>query len=502
MSGDEETSLQELYTKAANAKRALTRAKKELQNALKALTEAASSQHFFEELVKTQKDYREKRKKVYAIYDAIEDQVSDEKFKHDFGKQCNDIEKDFDVLEEQARTTIATHHNAVIAITSNISQARAANSGGGGGGGGGAGGGGGGAARWRIEASFEPKPRLSLEMNAEETQNWERQFTAYFEISNLKNADIGTQRAVLINCLQLDLQVQIYEAISGMTDIKDGLALVKEEIKKRHPRVLRRHHLFSLEQKKDEYSFSTTVARMDSLAKDAELTDMSKDAILCHLMLRACQDDQLRTKLLEVDEDKMTVVLFKEIIQKFETIQLTNKGLNKKEMVRKVGAGERRRCFVCQVYTSQHDAATCPVDPKSLFCQKCSDAGHPAPHSHNTYATCRGRGPPKKDKEDDKSDKSKDKDKDKAASKRIHVRGLSPAGEPESSEEEEIVQARRVRVQDHSPAGSSISEGEDESTGSASSFSEESDLGKEFAGNMVQEIRMGRYGIMKTSERQ
>ena len=386
MSGDEETSLQELYTKAANAKRALTRAKKELQNALKALTEAASSQHFFEELVKTQKDYREKRKKVYAIYDAIEDQVSDEKFKHDFGKQCNDIEKDFDVLEEQARTTIATHHNAVIAITSNISQARAANSGGGGGGGGGAGGGGGGAAKWRIEASFEPKPRLSLEMNAEETQNWERQFTAYFEISNLKNADIGTQRAVLINCLQLDLQVQIYEAISGMTDIRDGLALVKAEIKKRHPRVLRRHHLFSLEQKKDEYSFSTTVARMDSLAKDAELTDMSKDAILCHLMLRACQDDQLRTKLLEVDEDKMTVVLFKEIIQKFETIQLTNKGLNKKEMIRKVGAGERRRCFVCQVYTSQHDAATCPVDPKSLFCQKCSDAGHPAPHSHNTHA--------------------------------------------------------------------------------------------------------------------
>ena len=184
------------------------------------------------------------------------------------------------------------------------------------------------------------KRKNSSAMNVEETQNWEQQFTAYFEISNLKNADIGTQRAVLINCLQLDLQVQIYEAISGMTDIKDGLALVKAEIKKRHPRVLRRHHLFSLEQKKDEYSFSTTVARMDSLAKDAELTDMSKDAILCHLMLRACQDDQLRTKLLEVDEDKMTVVLFKEIIQKFETIQLTNKGLNKRNG-QKSGGGRR-----------------------------------------------------------------------------------------------------------------------------------------------------------------
>ena len=64
MSGGEETSLQELYTKAANAKRALTRAKKELQNALKALTEAASSQHFFEELVKTQKDYREEKESL------------------------------------------------------------------------------------------------------------------------------------------------------------------------------------------------------------------------------------------------------------------------------------------------------------------------------------------------------------------------------------------------------------------------------------------------------
>ena len=139
------------------------------------------------------------------------------------------------------------------------------------------------------------------------------------------------------------------------------------------------------------------------------------------------------------------------------------------------------------------------MDPKSLFHQKCSDAGHPAPHSHNTYATCRGRDPPKKDKEDDKS---KDKDKDKASSKRIHVRGLLPAGEPESSEEEEIVQARRVRVQDHSPAGSPISEGEDESTGSAFSSLEESDSEKGCADNTVEEIRMGRYGTMKTSEKQ
>ena len=56
MSDEEEegVDLPKMYKSAANAKRALTRAKKELQNALKALNEAPGSQHFFEELIKVQ----------------------------------------------------------------------------------------------------------------------------------------------------------------------------------------------------------------------------------------------------------------------------------------------------------------------------------------------------------------------------------------------------------------------------------------------------------------
>ena len=72
-----------------------------------------------------------------------------------------------------------------------------------------------------------------------------------------------------------------------MVDIEEGIALIQDEIKKRNPRVVRRHHLLSLEQKKDEINFSDTVTRVETLAKNANLTDMSKDSILCHLMLRA-----------------------------------------------------------------------------------------------------------------------------------------------------------------------------------------------------------------------
>ena len=88
---DGSVNLPKLYKKAANAKRSLTRAKKELQNALKALSEAAASQHFFEELIKVQEVYRERRLVVLEIYDTIEDEVAKEKFTNHFGRQTAEI---------------------------------------------------------------------------------------------------------------------------------------------------------------------------------------------------------------------------------------------------------------------------------------------------------------------------------------------------------------------------------------------------------------------------
>jgi len=110
MSSDDEegVDLPKLYKKAANSKRALTRVKKEFENALKALTEASSSQYFFDELIKVQDIYKEKRKVVLNIYDTIEDEISPEKFNQDFGRQTAEIEKDFDEdegekVEDQGR---------------------------------------------------------------------------------------------------------------------------------------------------------------------------------------------------------------------------------------------------------------------------------------------------------------------------------------------------------------------------------------------------------------
>ena len=323
---------------------------------------------------------------------------------------------------------------------------------------------------WKLQTSFEPKPSLKLDMSAEECQNWERQFKNYYDISNLKHADIDTQRAVLTNCLHPDLQVKIYESLSGMTDIKEGIELIQEEIRRRNPRVVRRHHLFSLEQKKDEYCFSDTVTRMETLAKNADLTDMSKDQILCHLMLRACQDNDLRTKLLEVEEADMTVNRLKDVIQRFEMIQTANNSLNKKEVVRRAATREGNICYRCQEKTNKHQAWNCPVVAKTLFCQICHEAGRTT-FTHNSFPTCKAKEQEAEKAKGEKSadstkpeEKSENPKKQTVKTQRVFTRDLSPAGEPESSgsSDDENVEARRVRVRDECPAGSAHSSSSEE----------------------------------------
>ena len=115
------------------------------------------------------------------------------------------------------------------------------------------------------------------------------------------------QRTVLLNCLHQDFQTKISEAMTAVTDIKAGMDLIEQEFRKRHPQIIRRHELFCLDQQQDE-KFSDTITRMMTLAKDSNLVDMSRDQILCHILLRACsRDNELRGKMLEIDSDGMTV---------------------------------------------------------------------------------------------------------------------------------------------------------------------------------------------------
>ena len=441
----EEVDLKDLYTRASTKKGSLTRAKKALDFAVTALKEAPASVHFFEDLKKHLTKYRNLREAVLDTYDEISAQISPEKFQKDFGKQSSEIEADYEKIEEAARKVLSGHQQAIMDMNTRPQ---------GGGTDGGATHPRPGAPPWKLQTSFQPKRPLKLDSLMNDFHCWERDFQAFYDISNLQQADMHIQRTVLLNCLDADFQTKISAGMSGVTTIEDGLELVKEEFRKRHPLILRRHQLFCLDQNKDENKFSDTVTRMMIMAKDANLVDMTRDEILCHILLKACsRDDDLRSKLLEIDSDTMTLDQLVAIIERYEVIQLTNKGLEAKEKAygKKVGSQEARICYCCQELTSSHWAATCPVDKKTLFCEKCHQAGLERPHNHNTFKECQGK--PKK--VDEKTKEQQKPDKEEGKGRQVRTRGLSPAGQPESSDSEDEKFARRVRAEDPMSATSS-----------------------------------------------
>ena len=159
-------------------------------------------------------------------------------------------------------------------------------------------------------------------------------------MSNLEHAEVSIQKTVLLNCLDSDFQTKVSEAMSAITTVRAGLELVRQEFHKRHPLLLRRHQLFCLDQQKDEFKFSDTVTRMFTLAKDSDLGDMTRDQILCHILIRACsQDEELRAKLLEVDSTTMTLDQLIAVIERYELIQVTGQ---ERERSRTQGGGRTR----------------------------------------------------------------------------------------------------------------------------------------------------------------
>ena len=384
-------------------------------------------------------------------------QVTEQKFAKDFGKQQADIEGDYEKVEEASMRVIAAHQAAITAAAAATPRGAMPASA--------ATGSAGAVQRWKLEASFQPKTSLRLDSKLDDFHCWEREFDAYFKMSNLEHAEVSIQKTVLLNCLDSDFQTKVSEAMSAITTVRAGLELVRQEFHKRHPLLLRRHQLFCLDQQKDEFKFSDTVTRMFTLAKDSDLGDMTRDQILCHILIRACsQDEELRAKLLEVDSTTMTLDQLIAVIERYELIQVTNRGLGKKEkgVGRRVVGGREggTLCFVCQNPRADHKASTCPVDKKTLFCQKCHESGLPAPHAHNTFAQCQGKKSKLVEEEEEKGNKVLEKGK----GRQVHIRDLSPAGDPESSEEEEDEGfARRVRVEEPMSASSSESEFETDS---------------------------------------
>ena len=281
---------------------------------------------------------------------------------------------------------------------------------------------------------MEPKPKLSSEFNASELQVWEEQWQTYFDVSGLQNAGIKIQKAALVNSLTTEFRTRL--DLSHAPSVAAGLEMIRKDFTQRNPKVVRRHNLFRIKQRKGE-SFSEMRVRMKILLKEADIAYITADELVCHLMMAACTDADLLQEMMKIEEGARTEAKLDEVVDKYETLAAAARGLNKTpkgEPINRVRDESKQViCYRCQS-TDGHMADKCTVPASSLKCSKCKTTG-----LHNTHPYCKRKNNSSK-KVDAKEDKKQEK-KEEESGKRVVGRDDSPAGTSNETSDENMARA-------------------------------------------------------------
>ena len=424
-----------LATMAKTQKARFTRAVKALLMAVASLKANQKSQHFFDEVVKSQDVFRERHESLVEIYTAIETKVTEAVWDDTYASRAGEVETTFDNAEKETSAVIAQYDKAKMEADDELNQTMAAA--------GVATGGAPAAAKYKLETSFEPKPKLTSEFNAAELQVWEEQWQTYFDISGLQHAGVRIQKAALVNSLSTEFRTKL--DLSHAPSVAAGLEMIRKDFTQRNPKVVRRHNLFRVQQRKGE-SYSEMRVRMKILMKEADIMDITADELVCHLMMAACTDGELLQEMMKIEEGDRTEAKLDEIVDKYETLAAAAKGLNKPpkgEKVNRVNEGDKKViCYRCQG-TDGHMADKCPVPAASLKCSKCKTTGR-----HNTHSFCKGprSNKAKVDNKSKKVDAKEEEKKEEETGKRVVAHEGSPAGSGEESSEEEYGASRQVKA--------------------------------------------------------
>ena len=417
-----------LATMAKTHKARFTRASKALGMAVTSLKANVKSQHFFDEVIKAQDLLRERHESLVEIYTAIETKVNEPVWEDTYSARAREVETTFDKCEKDAAEVITSFDKAKMDAEDQLNQTMAAA---------GVAAGAPAAAKFKLETSFEPKPKLSSEFNASELQVWEEQWQTYFDVSGLQNAGIKIQKAALVNSLSTEFRTRL--DLSHAPSVAAGLEMIRKDFTQRNPKVVRRHNLFRIKQRKGE-SFSEMRVRMKILLKEADIADITADELVCHLMMAACTDADLLQEMMKIEEGARTEAKLDEVVDKYETLAAAARGLNKTpkgEPINRVRDESKQViCYRCQS-TDGHMADKCTVPASSLKCSKCKTTG-----LHNTHPYCKRKNNSSK-KVDAKEDKKQEK-KEEESGKRVVGRDDSPAGTSNETSDEEYGTSRQV----------------------------------------------------------
>ena len=168
--------------------------------------------------------------------------------------------------------------------------------------------------------SLRPQ-KLQFEDNMAQFRRWKLRFKAYHDSSNLRMLTLTAQQAFLIACVDNDIADRITSTASETTEIfpnesEDNCYEILEQLfRERIPLLLRRQQFLSYKQSEGQNGLKFR-EELRNLADEADIAEMMPEDMLCVMYVRGVRSNELRERLLEVQEPSLA--RFNRIVDSFD----------------------------------------------------------------------------------------------------------------------------------------------------------------------------------------
>ena len=275
---------------------------------------------------------------------------------------------------------------------------------------------------WKADGALRPE-KLAGDAQPATYRRWVRQWQDYYLGSNFASAPVPVQISYFKNCLSDEIKARVN--LEDLSTLEEACDAIEADYEAQNPLLLRRLAFFRATQKKNE-KFSDFLCDQKVLEQEADIRSMSHDEVVVMSQLRACVDNKLLEKLLEIENPNPESL--KETCLRYETNKETSKELrgDAKHKVNKVGVNEGENgkskviCWKCRL--EGHIRDRCPAKPEDLYCKPCASKGH----AEGPRCAAKAKA---KEQEGGKKEKTKEGVKDK----RKKNAGRTAAGSPSAS---------------------------------------------------------------------
>ena len=271
----------------------------------------------------------------------------------------------------------------------------------------------------KFQSLFRPQ-RLAADESYVGFCYWREKLQTYFEMSNLARYSRHVQYTALFECLDKDLEKRIRMVIPDSEDLPifpeiifndDGNEVPEEDcvlgeleniFRTLNPIQSRRQAFFDAKQRHGQL-MSNFISDLDSLARAADLQELSTKQLMVYRIISGCTDYPLRTKILEKVEEPDLDSIYT-TVRAYESAKNANKSTAPAAAANFTKQGERRHqpsarkpqhkpkgqsgsgksrqsqanaastcCWRCG--KDNHTSPQCTLN-KNVVCNKCQKKGH------------------------------------------------------------------------------------------------------------------------------